>query len=344
LPLRLALDSTALAADGQPQCGLLIVRVEFSRPLIVDVVAAHDGTPEDVLRRLFEVKRAELPCVTDALGPVALLPGGSAGQQKSPTASLQVSLGSAPSAGVEIPHISATNAAASVTSTWPAAAVEQADVASMKNNRNLGRTNGGRAGMFQDNDSDDEEGDGPNGPAGGHNGLFTEEVRHLDDYDRPPTPAPRDFENIDAPAALTAAAAAAATAVPCSFVSVQHSPRSRGSSSAGSGVAQQTNRGGRAAAAAARTRRRGPTASSSPTTARTSENAKDGLFLLKGIGWCDELGNVVAPAVALVDTRGPGRPATLPRGKSLPRAGVPLAVKRPAKNERDVAWDSIPGI
>eukprot|EP00930_Biecheleria_cincta_P047126 TRINITY_DN3260_c0_g1_i1.p1 TRINITY_DN3260_c0_g1~~TRINITY_DN3260_c0_g1_i1.p1 ORF type:complete len:482 (+),score=117.30 TRINITY_DN3260_c0_g1_i1:25-1446(+) len=48
LPLRLTLEASAL--QGQLICRFLVVRIELCRPLVVDVVAAPEGTPDDELR------------------------------------------------------------------------------------------------------------------------------------------------------------------------------------------------------------------------------------------------------------------------------------------------------
>eukprot|EP00747_Dinoflagellata_sp_TGD_P043648 gnl/TRDRNA2_/TRDRNA2_142816_c0_seq3.p1 gnl/TRDRNA2_/TRDRNA2_142816_c0~~gnl/TRDRNA2_/TRDRNA2_142816_c0_seq3.p1 ORF type:complete len:495 (+),score=57.04 gnl/TRDRNA2_/TRDRNA2_142816_c0_seq3:101-1585(+) len=60
LPLQIALDHASITTK-EPFCEFLVVRVELCRPTAVDLVAAADSAPEDVIRRLVEHRRAEVP-------------------------------------------------------------------------------------------------------------------------------------------------------------------------------------------------------------------------------------------------------------------------------------------
>lgn len=56
LPLRLALEASA--DRGQLVCAFLVVRIELCRPVVVDVVAAPEGTPDDELRSFVQSQLA----------------------------------------------------------------------------------------------------------------------------------------------------------------------------------------------------------------------------------------------------------------------------------------------
>lgn len=380
LPLRVALDRGALP-PGRPACEFLVLRVELCQPLPVDIVAVPDGMAEDAVRQLIASRLQDVPGIAPtAAGPAVAAAdargGGNSAAPSSTTAGrAQEEVATASAAPVEgtrppppaalLAYLGEAPTGAALRGPGDASAPVVASTS-----RSSRRESTRRARIACDSDDDDSPEPAPRS-SGGRRSAAADEFY---DDDRPPTPAPEGFEMVDE------------GCVPLNFCGVRNSPRNRNGSGAASAASTPLSRASAevpsiapvapassqlpSKAAVAAPSRAAAAAKDAPrkSEARASQGLVDlsaeGLFLIEGVGWCDEFGRTVAgldgvrrassTGAALGNLETTAKPLETtakprPQGKSRASASSnAVAGNKPLKKisakDRDAAWDALGGI